>query len=174
MGQNRALNHVYLIPIFLYLALVFDGIVMNLFAGQLIDQNYVLTPRFILLVFVLFTVFFPKQPLFLYALLFGIVYDSFYSGVIGLYAAGLATIMYVLKRIQPHIVPTPIVMIALFVLAIGYLEIFIFGMYTFLGYADLSFEVFLSSRLGPTLLLNIILFIACYYPLYRMSQWMYQ
>lgn len=173
MGQNRTFNHVYLIPLLLYVALIMDGVLMNVFATQFIDQQYVLTPRLLLLIFVLFTVFFPKQPLFLYALLFGIVYDSFYSGIIGFYAAGLAAIMYVLKRIQNHIFASPIIMLLLCVLAISYLEIFIFGMYTFLGYAHMTFQNFLVMRLGPTLLLNVILFIIIYYPIYRLMQWMY-
>lgn len=173
MGQNRAYRHVYIIPVLLYVSLILDGVLMHLLANQFISQQYVLTPRLVLLLFVLFTVFFPKQPLFLYSLLFGIVYDSFYSGILGPYAAGLAAITYVIKRIQSHIVPSPAILIVLYTLAIGYLEIFIFGMYRFLGVTNISFQLFLSMRLGPTLLLNIIFFIILYYPIYRLSQWMY-
>lgn len=174
MSQNRSLNHTYLIPVFIFLALIFDGIVMNLFAEHFISPSYILTPRLLLFVLVVFTIFFPKQPLFLYALLFGIIYDSYYAGILGLYTAGLATVIYLIKRLQTYLNPTVLVSLILFIFADAYLETFIFAMYRLLGYTGMSFQVFLSTRLGPTLLLNIVFFIVCYYPFYRLSQWMYE
>lgn len=174
MVQNRTLNHTYLIPIIIFLALLLDGVLMNVFASQFISSQYVLTPRLLLLVLVLATIFFPKQPLFLYAMLFGFVYDSFYAGVLGIYVAGFAIIIYTLKKSQKHILVTPVVLFFIHILAVSFLELFVFGLYTVLGYANLGMIPFMTERLGPTLLLNIIFFIALYYPTYKLSQWMYE
>ena len=174
MSQNRSLNHAYLIPIFLFSALILDGVLMNLFAGQFITANYILTPRLFLLVLVLFTLLFPKQPLFLYALLFGVIYDSYYAGIIGLYAAGFALVIYLLKKVQKYLNPSVLISLLLFVFSQSFLESFIFACYSMLGYTQLTFENFVSLRLGPTLLLNILFFIAVYYPFYKLSQWMYE
>lgn len=174
MSKNRTLNHAYLIPLLMFLALLSDGIVMNLFSGQFINQNYVLTPRLLLLVLVLSTSFFPKQPVFLYSLLFGIIYDSYYSGIIGLYAAGLATFIYLFKKTQNHLVISPGVVVLIYGASLIYLEVFIYGMYRFIGMIDLSFMRFLSEKLGPTLLLNLVFLVIFYYPFYKLSQWMYK
>lgn len=174
MSKNRTVNHAFLIPLLMFLALLLDGIVMNLFSGQFISQSYVLTPRLLLLVLVLSTCFFPKQPIFLYALLFGVVYDSYYSGIIGLYAAGLATFIYLLKKVQNHLEITPGVMVLIYAASLIYLETFIYAMYRFIGMIDLAFGRFLLEKLGPTLLLNLIFLIVFYYPFYKLSQWMYK
>ena len=62
MVQNRTLNYVYLIPIFLFIGLVADGVVTNIFSPYLLDNSVVFVPRIMLLLFVVFTLFFPKQP----------------------------------------------------------------------------------------------------------------
>ena len=128
MEHNRTLNHVYLIPVFIFIALIMDGMIMNIFSAHLISNPYTLTPRLLLLVLVIFTFFFPKQPLFMYALLFGLIFDSFYSGILGLYAAGFGTIIYLLKKIHKFIIPTAVMMIIIYIIALTYLEIFIFGL----------------------------------------------
>lgn len=173
MVQNRTLNHTFLIPLFLFLALLLDGVLMNVFSSHFINPHYMLTPRLLLLVLVMFTVFFPKQPLFLYALLFGIIYDSFYSGILGLYAAGLAIIIYLLKKAQNHLNPSPLVMLPVYTGTIICLETFIYAMYSFIGLHTISFGTFLVQRMGPTILLNIVFFVVCYFPFYKLSQWMY-
>ena len=173
MEQNRMLKHVYILPIFIFLALIMDGIIMNVFSSHLISNQYVLTPRLVLFVLVIFTFFFPKQPLFLYAVLFGLIYDSFYSGILGLYAAGFGTIIYLLKKIHKYVVPSAVMLIIIYILALTSLEVFIFLIYLFLGHAEITFQLFVVTKLGPTLLLNIVLFIMLYYPFYKLSQWMY-
>lgn len=174
MAKHRTLNHAFLIPILLFLALIMDGILMNVFSGQFISQNYVFTPRLLLLGLIFSASFFPKQPIFLYSLLFGVIYDSYYSGVIGLYAAGLATFIYLFKKVQNYIVLSPPVILLVYGISLIYLETFIYAMYGFIGITHISFLMFLSKKLGPTLLLNIVLFIISYYPFHRLSKWMYE
>lgn len=173
MVQNRTLNHVYLIPLLLFIGLVLDGHVMNLFSGPFLVQEFALVPRILLLFLVVFTLFFPKQPLFLYALLFGLVYDSYYIGILGIYVTAMASCIYLLKRSQKFLTPAPIMVFIVYLLAIAYVEIFVFGIYTFLGLASMPFAAFLLTRLGPTILLNFFVLLLLYYPLHQLSRWMY-
>ncbi|MGP6138836.1 MULTISPECIES: rod shape-determining protein MreD [unclassified Jeotgalibaca] len=173
MVQNRTLNHVYLIPILLFLGLVMDGIVMNIFSASFLDQNYVLVPRILLLLFVVFTLLFPKQPLFLYALLFGIMYDSYYTGILGIYVTAIASCIYLVKRSQRFLTTAPVAVFIVYFLSISYVEIFVFGVYSLLGMADLSFGTFIATRLGPTVLLNFFFLALLYVPLLKLSKWMY-
>lgn len=173
MVQNRTLNHVYLIPLFLFIGLVADGTVMNNFSSYLLDQSVVFVPRIMLLLFVVFTLFFPKQPLFLYALLFGVMYDSYYTGILGIYVTAIASCIYLLKRSQKFISTAPIMVFIVYILSVCYVEIFVFGVYQLLGLATIPFATFLTTRLGPTVLLNLFILILFYYPFHKLSQWMY-
>lgn len=174
MVSNRRLNHAYLIPLLLFLALVWDGILMQQFAPQFLDSAYTLTPRLLLLSLVTSTYFFPKQPLFFYALLFGLFYDSYYLGVLGPYAAALGAIVYVQKRLQGYWGKRAYTPVVLFLVALLLLEIFIYAVYSLLGISGVGFGAFFIVRLLPTILLNVVLFGILYYPLYRLSQWMYE
>ena len=173
MVQNRTLNYAYLIPIFLFIGLVADGVVTNIFSPYLLDNSVVFVPRIMLLLFVVFTLFFPKQPLFLYALLFGMMYDSYYIGILGIYVTALASCIYLLKRSQKFISSAPIMVFIVYILSVCYVEIFVFGTYSLLGLAPIPFATFLSTRLGPAVLLNLFILIILYYPLRKLSQWMY-
>lgn len=173
MVQNRTLNHVYLIPILIFIGLVLDGIVMNIFSPYLLDQNVILVPRIMLMLFVVFTMFFPKQPLFLYALLFGVIYDSYYTGIVGIYVTAIASGIYLLKRSQKFISPAPIMIFIMYIFGIFYVEVFVFAIYTFLGLANIPFAAFLTTRLWPTILLNFFILALAYYPLLKLSRWMY-
>lgn len=173
MLQNRTLNHVYLIPIILFLGLVVDGLVMNNFSAHLLDKDFTLVPRIFLMLFVAFTTFFPKQPLFLYALLFGIIYDSYYTGVIGIYVTAIASCIYLLKRSQTFLSSAPIVLFIVYIMSICYVDTFVFGVYTVMGIANIPFPVFFSTRLGPTILLNFVILALSYFPLRKLRHWMY-
>lgn len=173
MVQNRTLNHVYLIPIFLFIGLVSDGIVMNVFSRYLLDQSVVMVPRILLLLFVIFTLFFPKQPLFLYSLLFGVMYDSYYTGILGIYITAIASCIYLLKRSQKFISSAPIMAFVVYILSVCYVEVVVFAIYTLIGLASMPFAMFLSTRLGPTVLLNLFILILFYYPLHKLRKWMY-
>ena len=63
MVQNRSLHHTYLLPLVIYLLLMLDGFLLNVFAKQFLNDDYTLVPHLVLLGFVLFTFYFPKQPM---------------------------------------------------------------------------------------------------------------
>jgi rod shape-determining protein MreD len=50
---------------------------------------------------------------------------------------------------------------------------FVFGFYSLIDITQLDFSAFASERLGPTIVLNIVLFIVFYYPLLKLVGWMY-
>ena len=100
MGQNRSLHHTYFIPVMLYLLVILDGFLINAFPGQFVSEEYILVPHLALFGFVLFAYYFPKQPMQLYAVLFWLLFDSYYSGILGVYAVAFSVIVYFVKKMQ--------------------------------------------------------------------------
>ncbi|WP_062532525.1 rod shape-determining protein MreD [Jeotgalibaca dankookensis] len=174
MIRNRKLSHTYVIPLIIFLGLILDGIIMNVFSSQLIDGNYVLVPRLMMVLLIVLSLLFPKQPLFFYAFIFGVIYDSYYVGVVGIYTAGIVSCIYLLKRSQQYVQLTPLVLLLLYFLSLSYIEIFSFTTYTILSLVDMSFFRFLITRLAPTLLLNTFFLVFTYLPLRKLSDWMYR
>ena len=173
MVRNRRLNHAYLIPILIFLGLILDGIIMNVFSSQLIDGSYTLVPRLTVVFLIILSIFFHKQPLFQYALLFGVIYDSYYIGIIGIYTVSLASCIYLLKRSYNFLTITPSTVLLIYVLSLSYVEVLSFTIYVILGYVEMPFSMFLVTRLVPTLLLNVFFLGCSYFPLQKLSQWMH-
>nr|WP_319219114.1 rod shape-determining protein MreD [uncultured Trichococcus sp.] len=173
MVQNRSLHHTYFIPLMLYLLLILDGFLINAFPGQFVSEEYILVPHLMLFGFVLFAYYFPKQPMQLYAVLFGLLFDSYYSGILGVYAVAFAVIVYFVKKMQKYLTENVFVLALLFISAIVMVDSFVFGFYSLMGITQLDFSAFASERLGPTIVLNIVLFILIYYPLFKLVGWMY-
>lgn len=173
MVQTRYLNHAHLIPLLLFVGLLLDGVMMQQFAPQFLSSSYTLTPRLLLLLLVTSTYFFPNQPLFFYALLFGVFYDSYYIGILGPYAATLGALVYVQKQLQHYLDSQEYAPAILFLVALVLLEMTIYAIYSILGLSAMTLGSFLLSRLLPTVLLNAVLLGILYYPLYRLSQWMH-
>ncbi|HQZ20444.1 MAG TPA: rod shape-determining protein MreD, partial [Trichococcus flocculiformis] len=65
------------------------------------------------------------------------------------------------------------VLALLFIVAIVMVDSFVFGFYSLMDITQLDFSAFASERLGPTIVLNIVLFIVIYYPLFKLVGWMY-
>lgn len=172
MVQNRSLHHTYFIPVVLYVLLILDGFLINAFPGQFVSEEYILVPHLALFGFVLFD-HFPKQPMQLYAVLFGLLFDSYYSGILGVYAVAFAVIVYFVKKMQRFLAENVFVLALLFIVAIVMVDSFVFGFYSLMDITQLDFSAFASERLGPTIVLNIVLFIVIYYPLFKLVGWMY-
>ena len=173
MVQNRSLHHTYFIPVVLYVRLILDGFLINAFPGQFVSEEYILVPHLSLFGFVLFSYYFPKQPMQLYAVLFGLLFDSYYSGILGVYAVAFAVIVYFVKKMQRFLAENVFVLALLFIVAIVMVDSFVFGFYSLMDITQLDFSAFASERLGPTIVLNIVLFIVIYYPLFKLVGWMY-
>ena len=118
MVQNRSLHHTYFIPVVLYVLLILDGFLINAFPGQFVSEEYILVPHLALFGFVLFSYYFPKQPMQLYAVLFGLLFDSYYSGILGVYAVAFAVIVYFVKKMQRFLAENVFVLALLFIVAI--------------------------------------------------------
>ena len=173
MVQNRSLHHTYFIPVVLYVLLILDGFLIKAFPGQFVSEEYILVPHLAVCGFVLFSYYFPKQPMQLYAVLFGLLFDSYYSGILGVYAVAFAVIVYFVKKMQRFLAENVFVLALLFIVAIVMVDSFVFGFYSLMDITQLDFSAFASERLGPTIVLNIVLFIVIYYPLFKLVGWMY-
>jgi len=173
MVQNRSLHHTYFLPIILFLLLMLDGFLLNVFARQFLNESYTLVPHLVLLGFVLFSFYFPKQPMQVYAILFGLLYDSYYTGILGVYIVAFSVVVYLIKSVQKHLSENVFVLVLLFFLGIVLVDSFVYGFYSVVGITQMDFSTFSSVRLGPTLVLNAFLFIVVYYPLIKLVAWMH-
>lgn len=154
----------YFFPIIILLLLLVDAQI-TIGAEKLMDNVYVSIAHFALLAFLMSSSSYSKNYLLFTSLILGILCDSYYLGVIGIYAVALpATVMmmYQFKKIVHTNFLTAffgmIIFVTMYEISVVTLQ-FIF---------QLSYIVpvlFITKVLGPTLVFNMLIFIFFAYPL---------
>ena len=105
-----------------------------------------------------------------YSLLFGLIYDSYYVGILGVYVLLFSLIIYLTEKLKKVLNPNPIVIGMMVIINLSLIETYLYLFYQVLGYTKINWTTFLADRLGPTLLLNLVLFIIVFYPLKKIIE----
>jgi len=100
-----------------------------------------------------------------YGIIFGLIYDSYYVGILGVYVLLFPLVVYLTEKMKKVLNPNPIVIGMMIIVNLSLIETYLYLFYQVLGYTTINWATFLADRLGPTLLLNLVLFIAVFYPL---------
>ncbi|ANZ58346.1 rod shape-determining protein MreD [Fructilactobacillus lindneri] len=155
-----------LFPIGLLLSFILEGSIMHIFSYQLAGK-FPMVPYLVVL-WLVYTVLFTHQDdnLHIYWWSFGIgaLYDSYYIGVIGIFMFIFPLVVYItrliLKYVDENIVSSTMIYLIdiIIVLVLGYAG----GRMGHLVY--FSGIHFMAFAFGPTLLLNLIIFLVLYYP----------
>ncbi|OJF95734.1 rod shape-determining protein MreD [Alkalibacterium sp. 20] len=159
-----------IIPIFLlFFTLLIDGGLTYLFHDQLNSSIGLMVPRLVVVTLIMLAFYLDPKQLFGLSLTFGFIYDSYYSGVLGVYIAAFVLITYLVIQIRQIINPYFYVILLVNVVILTIMELFVFGVYRGIGLSDLTLQLFLVNRLGGTLVFNTVAFLIIGYPL---REWM--
>jgi len=123
------------------------------------DQTVFLVPRFVILYLIFISIYYNRGRAILYGLFFGLLYDVFYIDIIGLYSFLYPLVCFVagyaVKFIHQHLSVTTI----LSVLLVGLMEILLYYFFFFINLTSIPFTNFLSNRLLPTIIANLLFLI---------------
>lgn len=159
-----------LIPLIITFFFFLDGILSVIFSEQFLEGTKVMTPRLIVLVIILMSFYIPRSRMLVYSIIFGLIYDSYYVGILGVYVILFPLILYLTEKLKKVLNPNPIVIGMMVIVNLSLIETYLYLFYQVLGYITINWTTFLADRLGPTLLLNLVLFIVVFYPLKKMIE----
>lgn len=154
----------------LFSGLMFDGIVSMLFRPQLQTGFGLMTPRLTLLILILLAFYLRPSHIVTLSLVFGFIYDSYYTGFLGIYMVSFAFIGYLILQVRPMFHTNVLIYVLLSIVMLTIVEFFLFGVYTTLGVAGMSLADFIGQRLGATLLFNGLVMLLVSWPLDRFAQ----
>lgn len=153
-------------PLILFLILVCEGIAIELLPPAFVSSDMFITPHWVFIFLLLMSLFYDKEDTFfaiIYGVIFGLLIDVVYTGILGVYMFVYPFIIYIvhlLKRfLQTNIYMTMI--IATVSLFIG--ELLIFLIFSIVGSADMTINHFLIHRFIPTLIANLLFLIPLYF-----------
>jgi len=143
-------------PVGLFLALFLDGSLSNVFAAHLFRYPYSSVLHLVLL-WVIFAVYLDDRD----DLSIGIWY---YTGIIGVYAVALPLVVYLSRQIKPWLDLNFLTMLMVYIINLTIVETFVYIWYIIGKVVTGNLADFAVYTLGPTIAVNLALFVILYYP----------
>jgi len=157
------------LPLILFLFLVLEGVAIDMLPRNVLESDLLFTPHWVLVFLVYIAVFYDKDSTYysvMYALLFGLLIDIVYTGILGLYMFSYGLVTYIVHGLKKVLHGNFYVIVLLGLLGIALSEIAIFIVFTVVEIINVSWQTYFLNRLLPSLLLNLI-FLVILYPIFH-------
>ncbi|TFE01028.1 rod shape-determining protein MreD [Jeotgalibacillus salarius] len=123
-----------------------------------------LVPRFLVVFLIFLSFYYNRNASYVYAFVFGLMYDVFFTGVLGIYMFLFPLLIYISAMIVRVIYQNIAVSGLVTLVMIALLEWIVYQFNLLIGIADMNVETFLNQRLYSTLLFNAVFILIAAYP----------
>ncbi|MCP3025538.1 rod shape-determining protein MreD [Halobacillus sp. A5] len=163
------------ISVFMVIFLVLQGMAMSLLPAKIVYSELLVTPHWVLCLIMIIAIFFDKDDMYhsvWYGLLFGLLIDVVYTGVLGVYMVTYAMTAYVIHGMQKWFHANFIASVLLAVFGVAIADMLLYVIYSFVQVTAMDWGDYTTLRLLPTVLANAVFFVLLY-PLFknRVEQW---
>lgn len=161
-----------ILPLVLVACFFGESIFVGLFPAEAFSGQRIIVPRFLLTALILMAIYYVKKRTLLYAFIFGLLYDAFYTEVLGVYLFLFPFAVYLTSKIM-KILHTHLIMAGVITIVnITIVEFFVYEFNVLVLNAEMTLTEFGDIRLWPTLVLNLAFFIIFSYPLKELILYM--
>ncbi|MFC4558951.1 rod shape-determining protein MreD [Virgibacillus kekensis] len=154
-----------IIPLILFLFLVLEGVALELLPVSLVKGELVIVPHWVLGILLFLAIFYDRENTYysiLYGLLFGLLIDIVYTGVLGVYMFTYGLVTYgthgLTKMFHANIFTALLLGMAGLLLA----ELSINTIFSVVGIAEMPWREYLLFRMVPTVIANLLFMIIVY------------
>lgn len=137
---------------------------LTTFVEALSKGFYVANAHFLLLGAMCASTVFSKRYMLILMTVLGLIYDSYYVGIIGIYAVALPLVVFFMYSMANAINMNIFTMFFGWIILITGYELYIMLIQLIFQFTNVNTVFFVTRYLGPTLLLNMILFIVFIFP----------
>lgn len=167
MQMIRKENSRYYAPVVFFLLMLVDGQLTQA-VRNLTDNVYFANAHFMLLAFLMAVPSLSKRYLLITALVLGLICDSYYIGIIGIYTVALAATVMMMYQFQQVVHTNMLTAFFGLVIFVTTYELIAVSLQIIFQLSNVAPLVFITKVLGPTLLFNMLIFVIFSYPLKRL------
>ncbi|MCP3030454.1 rod shape-determining protein MreD [Halobacillus sp. A1] len=159
----------------LIILLVFQGMAMSLLPAKIAYSELLMTPHWVLCFVLIIAIFFDKDDTYhcvWYGMIFGLLIDVVYTGVLGVYMVTYTIVAYVIHGVHKWVHETFFVSLLLAMAGVGLADAVLYVIYSFVQITEMPWWNYVVLRLVPTILANVVFFVFLY-PLMknRVERW---
>lgn len=147
--------------------MILEGVALELLPAKLVTSHLYMIPHWVLIVLVLVAVFYDTEnthAAVLYGLIFGLVIDIVYTGVLGIYMFTYGICIYLIHSLSRFFHANILSSLLMGILAIMFADASIHLLFSMIEIADMAWGNYFLYRLLPTIVANM-LFLLLFYPL---------
>lgn len=142
---------------------ILEGVFSLQFANGLFNDRHLLF-HILLIMLTIMTCFYKRNTTLAYAFILGLLFDIYYTGVMGIYFAIFPFTVYItdkfMKVLQNNILLVGLIAIFNIILT----ESLVYAFYYLIGTTTMSIPVFIDQRLWTTILINLAFFLVVFFP----------
>lgn len=157
----------YWMVLSLFLLMLVDAQISN-FLKQRFSDNIAINSSLLLLVLMFGTFRYSKRYMLIVATFIGLLFDSYFYGVIGIYLLCLPLSVYLVFTIFNYVKPTIASLFLSFIIMITFVQSATVFIQTVFQVVKIDTGSFITENLGPTLIFNGVVFIILIYPLKKL------
>ncbi len=158
------------LPLILSACFILESLFAEFFPNGIFGVHKIFVPHLLLMVLIIMGIYYVRNRTILYAFIFGMLFDAFYTGILGVYLFVFPLTVYIttslMKVLQANIFVSALVMI----IDIAIAEFIVYGLNILISNTTMSVTDFLNMRLIPTLILNLVFYFILFYPLLKCMQ----
>lgn len=163
------------LPLVLFLFLVLEGVALEMLPENLLKSDLFFVPHWVFVFLVFIAIFYERNNTYhsvVYALIFGLLIDIVYTGILGIYMFSYGISIYIIHGLKKVLHGNLYVTILLCALGIALSDISINIIFSLVGMSEIMWKDYFSNRLLPTVISNLI-FLLLLYPIFakRITRW---
>ncbi|MGM8364712.1 rod shape-determining protein MreD [Virgibacillus sp. W0181] len=155
--------------LFLFFLLVFEGVAFELLPSNLVVGHLLIIPHWIVIFLFLLAIFYDGDTTsysVIYGIIFGLLIDIVYTSVLGVYMFAYPVTVYIIKELKNLFHTNFLVVFLLGTIGLIFADTMIHIVYSAANITDMNLINYLSNRLLPTVLANVI-FLIVMYPIFK-------
>lgn len=172
MMSNRWQKLRWTIPLILLLTTIIDAALPAIFPSAFLAKNQIVVSHITLYFIVMFAFYFRDDWILGYSFTFGLFYDSYNTTILGLNAILYFIVAYTVLKMKKFFPKNAVVNMMLFIVAITFLDTVVYLFYNQIGIGNITVITFLTTRLAPTLIFNIVAALLLHFPKNWILNWL--
>jgi rod shape-determining protein MreD len=161
-----------LLPVIYVAFFVFESLFVELLPADLFNRDFIFVPRLLMIGILFLAIYGGRTHGILYGFIFGLLYDVFYTEIIGVYLFLFPLLAYATAKLMRALQTNLLISSLVTLLGVCVLELTVYELNFLIHKTDMPFARFIEIRLYPTSILNLALTLIVAYPLKRfLEKW---
>ena len=145
----------FLLPTLFVFLFILESLFVELLPTTFFSSDRILAPHFLMAGILFLTAYLSPKHGIIYGIIFGLLFDVVYTEIIGIYLFMFPLIAYIVANMMRVLQTNILIVSALSLIGIAFLEVGAYEMMYLINVTDLDFSTFVKIRLVPTLILNL-------------------